>query len=181
MAVEIPKPPRQSPVFAAIALERGRPSRRRKSSTWNRVSNPDKRQLPRVKSDVSASASLLVPLSEVCSIWGRIEPSNWRRHRLKKPIQVILIVVTVILGLVSFRMYASIPNPPKPQVWTPGCVASVPRSWGMFKGASTQSGLAFEDSAGTLRFLTNIPCDGSPVVALEIRRTPGSLPNGGNQ
>jgi hypothetical protein len=100
---------------------------------------------------------------------------------VKKPIQIILIVVIVILGLISFRMYASIPNAPKPQTWTPGCVASVPRSWGTFKGASTQSGLAFEDSAGTLRFLTNIPCDGSPVVALEIRRIPGSLPNGGNQ
>jgi hypothetical protein len=43
-----------------------------------------------------------------------------------------------------------------------------------------QSGLAFEDAAGTLGFLTNIPCDGSPVAALEIRRTAPN-PNGGNQ
>jgi hypothetical protein len=50
----------------------------------------------------------------------------------------------------------------------------------VFKGASTQSGLAFEDSAGTLRFLTNIPCDGAPVVALEIRRTATPPSNGGN-
>jgi hypothetical protein len=91
-----------------------------------------------------------------------------------------LFFVALLIGApVSFKVYAAVPKP-KPQVWTPGCVASVPRSWGVFKGASTQSGLAFEDSAGTLRFLTNIPCDGSPVVALEIRRTVTPPANDGN-
>jgi hypothetical protein len=43
---------------------------------------------------------------------------------------------------------------------------------GAYKGGSAQSGLAFEDSAGALRFLTNLPCDGSAAaVALQIRRT----------
>ena len=51
------------------------------------------------------------------------------------------------------------------------CVANVPRAWGQYKGGSAQSGLAFEDANGTLRFLTNIPCGAVPVVALEIHRT----------
>jgi hypothetical protein len=43
---------------------------------------------------------------------------------------------------------------------------------GGVRGGSAQSGLAFEDSAGTLRFLTNLPCDGrAAAVALQIRRT----------
>lgn len=88
---------------------------------------------------------------------------------------------TVVVVLVSLKIYAATPKKPEPQMWTPGCVASVPRAWGAFKGASTQSGLAFEDASGTLRFLTNIPCDGAPVVALEIRRTGSNPTNGGNQ
>jgi hypothetical protein len=91
----------------------------------------------------------------------------------------------LLLGtlIVTFLTFAAIKlhatawhKPANSQIWTPGCVASVPRSWGTFRGASTQSGLAFEDNAGTLRFLTNIPCDGAPVVALEIRRTAAAPP-----
>jgi hypothetical protein len=96
-------------------------------------------------------------------------------------IRTIMVVALVILGaLVSLKIYAAAPEKPVPQVWTPGCVASVPKSWGAYKGGSAQSGLAFEDSAGTLRFLTNIPCDGTPAVALEIRRTAPNSSNGGN-
>jgi hypothetical protein len=92
-----------------------------------------------------------------------------------------MVVALVILGaLVSLKIRAAKPKKPAPQVWTPGCVASVPKSWGAYKGGSAQSGLAFEDSAGTLRFLTNIPCDGTPAVALEIRRTAPNSSNGGN-
>ena len=96
-------------------------------------------------------------------------------------IRTIMVVALVILGaLVSLKIYAAAPEKPAPQVWTPGCVASVPKSWGAYKGGSAQSGLAFEDTAGTLRFLTNIPCDGTPAVALEIRRTAPNSSNGGN-
>jgi hypothetical protein len=35
-------------------------------------------------------------------------------------------------------------------------VTYIPREWGEYKGGSQQSGLAFQDSAGTLRFFTNI-------------------------
>jgi hypothetical protein len=79
-------------------------------------------------------------------------------------IRTIMVVALVILGaLVSLKIRAATPKKPAPQVWTPA-----------------QSGLAFEDSAGTLRFLTNIPCDGTPAVALEIRRTAPNSSNGGN-
>jgi hypothetical protein len=90
---------------------------------------------------------------------------------------IAIAALTIATALLSFKLYAATPTPPKPapptqpQIWTPGCVASVPKSWGTFRGASTQSGLAFEDSSGTIRFLTNIPCDGIPSVSLEIHRT----------
>ena len=53
----------------------------------------------------------------------------------------------------------------------PMCVSQIPLAWGEYKGGSQQSGLAFQDNSGTLRFVTNIPCDGVPQVALELRRT----------
>lgn len=89
-------------------------------------------------------------------------------------------IALLITGLISLKLYAAAPKKFAPQVWTPGCVALVPKSWRAFKGASTQSGLAFEDSAGTIRFLTNVPCDATPVAALEIRRTVGNVSNGSN-
>ena len=51
------------------------------------------------------------------------------------------------------------------------CVATVPKVWGEYRGGSAQSGLAFEDSNGTLRFITNLPCGAVPTVALEIHRS----------
>lgn len=99
---------------------------------------------------------------------------------MTKPIRRVIAVAFAIAALVSLKIYAATPRKPAPQVWTPGCVASVPKSWGAYKGGSAQSGLAFEDSAGTLRFLTNVPRNGTPVVALEIRRTPPNSSNGGN-
>ena len=99
---------------------------------------------------------------------------------MKTSIRTVMVVALAIAVLLSLKIYAATPKKPAPQVWTPGCVANVPKSWGAYKGGSAQSGLAFEDSAGTLRFLTNIPCDGTPLVALEIRRTAPSSSNSGN-
>jgi hypothetical protein len=51
------------------------------------------------------------------------------------------------------------------------CTAVVPKEWGVYRTGSQQSGLAFEAPDGTLRFVMNLPCDGStPQVALQIRR-----------
>jgi len=51
------------------------------------------------------------------------------------------------------------------------CVSYIPAEWGEFKGGNQQSGLAFQDHTGTLRFVTSLPCDATPQPALEIRRT----------
>jgi hypothetical protein len=50
------------------------------------------------------------------------------------------------------------------------CKSYVPTEWGEYKGSSTGYGVAFQDNAGTLRFVTNVTCEGVPQVALEIRR-----------
>ena len=59
---------------------------------------------------------------------------------MKKPNRNVMFAGLVLTALVSLKIYAATPKKPEPQVWTPGCVASVPRSWGTFRGASTQSG-----------------------------------------
>jgi hypothetical protein len=82
-------------------------------------------------------------------------------------------VLLVVVFAVSFyaRRTKAAPQDVFPQA---ACVAYVPQSWGDYKGGSQQSGLAFQDKAGTLRFLTSLPCGGVPLVALEIRRGSGN-------
>jgi hypothetical protein len=84
--------------------------------------------------------------------------------------------IFALLVLIAFKLYTTKAAPRPTQFWTPGCVATIPKSWGQFKGGDAQSGLAFEDNTGTLRFLTNIPCGGTPLVALEVRRSDSSNP-----
>ena len=79
--------------------------------------------------------------------------------------------IFALLALIAFKLYTTKAAPRPTQFWTPGCVATIPKSWGQFKAGDAQSGLAFEDNTGTLRFLTNIPCGGTPQVALEVRRS----------
>jgi hypothetical protein len=88
---------------------------------------------------------------------------------VKAKIQKVLFFV-LVAALIALGVRAAVPKKVGPQVWTPGCVSTVPRSWGQFKGGSAQSGLAFEDPAGTLRFVTNysvrwnsIRCAGDPA------------------
>lgn len=60
-----------------------------------------------------------------------------------------------------------------PQDQTVGrCVVSIPTQWGTFRGAAQGYGLVFEDNAGTLRFMNQMPCglEGAPIVSLEVRR-----------
>ena len=51
----------------------------------------------------------------------------------------------------------------------PACTSDVPPSWGEFKGAFQLHGAVFQDNSGTLRVVTNIPCETAPQTALEIR------------
>jgi hypothetical protein len=38
------------------------------------------------------------------------------------------------------------------------CRSYVPQQWGEYKGSSSGFDVAFEDSSGTLRFVTNVAC-----------------------
>jgi len=88
-----------------------------------------------------------------------------------RTIVTVIAAVVILVFILKIRVSRSAePHPQLPQFGDSACYAAVPKSWGQFRGGSAQSGLAFEDSAGTLRFLTNIPCGGTPIVALEIRR-----------
>jgi hypothetical protein len=81
----------------------------------------------------------------------------------------LVMIFAAASGLAKFRVNAGAAT--AGQFSGSQCVASVPRAWGEYKGGSAQSGLSFQDSAGTLRFVTNLPCGSTPTVALEIRRT----------
>ena len=96
---------------------------------------------------------------------------------MKLSVKRIIVAALFAAGMFALKLHAAAPKKVEPQNWSPGCIANVPRSWGVFRGGSAQSGLAFEDSTGTLRFVTNIPCDGTPTVALEIHRTADKNPN----
>ena len=84
-----------------------------------------------------------------------------------RKIVVLALVAGVCGGLYAKRTKAA----PQPGFGQAACVTYIPREWGEYKGGSQQSGLAFQDSAGTLRFFTNIPCGSASQVALEIRRS----------
>jgi hypothetical protein len=87
--------------------------------------------------------------------------------RLRWPLVVGILAIAGTIGIHELKAT------PQQTVGAP-CVVVVPRDWGEFKGLS-KSGLVFEDEAGTLRLLDQMPCStaGStnvPQVAVEIRR-----------
>jgi hypothetical protein len=93
--------------------------------------------------------------------------------------QLVVRSVVVVLGVLAFAsVSARINLSARGDVHAPAmapqdaqCVSIVPKTWGQYRGGSAQSGLSFEDSNGTLRFVTNLPCGSVPTVALEIRRS----------
>jgi len=80
-------------------------------------------------------------------------------------------LVALISGLTGYFLARKTSAGPQLGIGQPMCVSEVPSSWGQFKGGSEQAGFAFEDSGGTLRFVTSVPCGAVPQVALEIHRT----------
>ena len=62
------------------------------------------------------------------------------------------------------------------QQYPPACKVVVPADWGDYMGISTGAGLIFQDSNGTLRIISEIPCSsdrtivGVPRVVVEIQR-----------
>jgi len=102
------------------------------------------------------------------------------KNPVEKTVRKIVVGALLLVALLSLKIYSAAAKKSPSQVWSPGCVAAVPKSWGQFRGGSSQTGLAFEDGAGTLRFLTDIPCNGTPVVRLEIRRVADNPQSSGN-
>lgn len=92
---------------------------------------------------------------------------------MSRRILTAFLLVILILTIVKFSR-TSTASAAGQEVFG-ACVSQIPQGWGQFKGGSEQSGLAFEDGHGTLRFVLSFPCNGSiPPVALEVRRTPGN-------
>ena len=94
---------------------------------------------------------------------------------MRRTVVLALLLVILISGVVKFLLFPARTTKAAPQEIQEiigVCVSSVPKEWGQFKGGSEQTGVAFEDSQGTLRFVTTFPCNGvTPQVAMEVRRT----------
>jgi hypothetical protein len=71
--------------------------------------------------------------------------SDSLERAVKKSAKKIAVAAWLVWSLCVFKLDAATPQKSSPQVWTPGCVASVPKSWGQFRGGSPQTGLALED------------------------------------
>jgi hypothetical protein len=97
----------------------------------------------------------------------------------KTAVTILMMLGCATLALRAGKPPATPASSPAPVIANPQfgdtqCVSTVPRSWGQYRGGSSQAGLAFEASDGTLRFVTNLPCGATPVIALEVRRTPAA-------
>jgi hypothetical protein len=83
----------------------------------------------------------------------------------------VAIVVLALCAIAPQQPTATAQNQSAPYT----CVVTVPSGWGDFKGAVSEYGLVFQDSAGTLRFIQNPACQVAgtqplPIVSLEVRR-----------
>ena len=87
------------------------------------------------------------------------------------------LLVAAVLFLTAANWFYARKAKAAPQIvyGQPACKSFVPQNWGEYKGSSNTYGLAFQDNSGTIRFITNVPCETTPQIALEIRR--GSPPN----
>lgn len=91
---------------------------------------------------------------------------------MKSRVIKTLVIVMILVGL-KLLLFPAQNTQASPQEPFAACVTSVPHEWGEFVGSSAQSGVAFRDRHGTLRFVTNFPCNGATLtIALEVRRTP---------
>jgi hypothetical protein len=89
-----------------------------------------------------------------------------RKHFLRK-----LVIVTMVASACGWLYTKRTKGRAAARIRTTGMRHVYSPRVGEYKGGSRQSGLAFQDSAGTLRFFTNIPSGSTPLVALEIRRS----------
>ena len=82
----------------------------------------------------------------------------------------LTVAVLALAGTIGIREVRATPQ----QAVGAPCLVFVPQDWGEFKGMS-KSGLVFEDKAGTLRLLDQMPCSMAggtsvPQAAVAVRR-----------
>ena len=87
----------------------------------------------------------------------------------------VLIALVAVLVVASWFYARRAKASPQIAYGQPACKSYAPLSWGEYVGSSKDYGVVFKDNAGTLRFITNVACETTPQVALEIRR--GNPPN----
>ena len=85
--------------------------------------------------------------------------------------RILGLALIVFAMVISFHTKGAQSKEPVPQELSAQCVATVPKEWGEFVGSSSY-GVAFKDSAGTLRFVTHFSCGFKtpPHVALAVQR-----------
>jgi hypothetical protein len=82
----------------------------------------------------------------------------------------LLVVAIVLLTAANWFYARKVKAAPQLVFGQPACSSFVPPEWGEYKGSSEHYGVVFQDNSGTLRFITNVPCEATPQIALEIRR-----------
>jgi hypothetical protein len=93
---------------------------------------------------------------------------------MKRMAMRVLAAVGFVVTAMAWLDVRSTKADPQMSSFGSSCVSYVPQTWGEYKGGTYQTGLAFQDSKGTLRFVTNVPCEGTPIPVLEIRRSAGN-------
>src|ERR1700751_949697 len=98
--------------------------------------------------------SNLVYASHLADWLGRI---HYPRGPMSKNVARLLIAAVVLFTAANW-LYARKTKAAPPQMFQAQCRSFVPLEWGDFKGSSSGFGLAFQDSTGTIRFVTNATC-----------------------
>lgn len=85
--------------------------------------------------------------------------------------RIFWLALLIFVMIISFHTKGAQSKEPLPQELSAQCVATVPKEWGEYVGSSSY-GVAFKDSAGTLRFVTHFSCGFKtpPHVALAVQR-----------
>jgi hypothetical protein len=88
---------------------------------------------------------------------------------MKRAVAILVLFVCVVAGTsyLSSKHHIRAAG----QAYSAPCLSYIPSDWGQYLGSSSY-GVAFEDTAGTIRFVKNPPCDisSTPSPDLEIHR-----------
>ncbi len=98
----------------------------------------------------------------------------------QKSVLILAVTLCLSMNLITIFFFShrseQVVHAQELQSLPPGCISTIPKSWGQYRGSSVY-GLAFEDSSGTIRFLAHPTCgngltvvSATPLVDLEVRR-----------